>query len=80
MDIQNRFLPFIKSLTHDGLRTNHHVLFVGHGGLFQLMLPLVLTNIDDDFVRSHEIGHTECVIAELQAEGFPCRQWGNAGL
>src|SRR4030067_539877 len=65
LDIQNRFLPFIKSLTYDGLRTNHHVLCVGHGGLFQLMLPLVLTNIDDDFVRSHGIGHAECVIAEL---------------
>lgn len=80
MDIQNRFLPFIKSLTHDGLHPNHHVLCVGHGGLLQLMLPLVLTNIDNDFVRSHAIGHTECVIAELHAEGFPCRQWGNAGL
>src|SRR4026209_239921 len=39
LEIQDRFLPFIKSLTLDGLHTDHHILCVGHGGLFQLMLP-----------------------------------------
>ena len=73
VDIQNRFLPFIESLK----QTNEsHVLLVGHGGIFHLMLPIVLTNIDNDLVRSHGIGHTECIIAELSSDGFVCRQWG----
>jgi probable phosphoglycerate mutase len=74
VDIQNRFLPFIESLK----QTNEsHVLLVGHGGIFHLMLPLLLTNIDNDFVRSHGIGHTECIVAELHSDGFVCQQWGN---
>lgn len=76
LEIRDRFLPFIKSLTLDGLHTNHHVLFVGHGGLFQLMLPLLLTNIDNVFVRSHGIEHTDSVIAEQQSAGLVCLQWG----
>jgi len=76
LDIKNRFLPFIEALTYDGLHANHHVLFVGHGGLFQLMLPLVLTNIDDVFVRSHGIKHTDCVIAKQHSAGLVCLQWG----
>lgn len=72
VDIRNRFLPFIKSLKS---KSDEHILLIGHGGLFHLMLPLVLTNIDNDFVSSHWIGHTECVIAELHTEGFVCRQW-----
>jgi len=76
LDIQKRFLPFIEALTDDGLHANHHILFVGHGGLFQLMLPLLLTNIDNGFVRSHGIKHTDCVIAEQQAGGLVCLQWG----
>ena len=76
VDIQNRFLPFIEALTHNGLHTNHHILVVGHGGLFQLMLPLVLTNVDDAFVRSHGIEHTGCIIAEQQPAGPVCLQWG----
>ena len=75
-DIGNRFVPFIESLTHDGLSTDHHVLFIGHGGLFQLMLPLILVNIDDMFVRSHGIEHTHCIIAEQQPTGLVCLQWG----
>ena len=76
LDIQNRFLPFIEALTHNGLHTNHHILVVGHGGLFQLMLPLVLTNVDNVFVRSHGIEHTGSVIAEQQPVGLVCLQWG----
>jgi broad specificity phosphatase PhoE len=78
LDIQNRFLPFIKALTHDSLDANRHILFVGHGGLFQLMLPLLLTNIDDDFVRSHGINHTDCIIAEQQPAGLVCLQWARS--
>jgi broad specificity phosphatase PhoE len=76
LEIRDRFLPFIKSLTQNGLHTDHHILFVGHGGLFQLMLPLVLANVDDLFVGSHGINHTDCVIAEQQPVGLVCLQWG----
>ena len=75
LDIRDRFVPFIEALTLDGLETDHF-LFVGHGGLFQLMLPLVLMNIDEAFVRSHGIGHTNCIIAEQQSAGLRCLQWG----
>jgi broad specificity phosphatase PhoE len=74
IDIQNRFLPFIESIKHG---EDTHILLIGHGGLFHLMLPLILTNIEDDFVSLHGIGHTECVIAELQSDGFICVQWGD---
>ena len=76
-DIQKRFLPFIESLKRD---EDEHILLVGHGGLLHLMLPLVLTNIDNDFVNAHGIGHTECVVAELRADGFVCEQWGDIQL
>lgn len=74
LDIRKRFLPFIESLKNG---KGDHILLVGHGGLFQLMLPLILSNIEDDFVRSHGIRHTACVIAESLSDGFICRQWGD---
>ena len=77
VDIQKRFLPFIESLKQGN---DEHILLVGHGGLFQLMLPLILTNIDNDFVREHGIGHTDCIIAEHFIDGFVCIQWENIQL
>jgi len=73
LDIQNRFLPFIESLK-DGI--DKHILLIGHGGLFHLMLPLILTNIDNEFVKSHGLGHTEYVLAEYLSGEFICRSWG----
>jgi broad specificity phosphatase PhoE len=74
LDIRNRFVPFIESLKkgHEG-----DLLLVGHGGLFLLMLPLILMNIENRFVREHGIGHTECIVAESTMDGFICRQWGD---
>ena len=73
-EIQDRFVPFIESFKQTAVPD--HILLIGHGGLFHLMLPLVLSNIDDDFVSLHGLGHTECVIAELRSDEFVCRRWG----
>jgi broad specificity phosphatase PhoE len=80
MDISNRFLPFIARFTQDGIRTDSYIVLIGHGGLFRLMLPLVLTNIDQQFVHEHGIGHTTCIIAESHPEGLKCVQWGEVRL
>ena len=80
MDISNRFLPFMAHLTQDSIWTDSHMVLIGHGGLFRLMLPLVLTNIDQQFVHEHGIGHTTCIIAESHPEGLQCVQWGEVRL
>jgi len=75
LEIQNRFVPFFEYLTQIGSKEDH-ILLVGHGGLFHLMLPVVLKNIDNEFVRTHNIRHTECIIAELLGKELVCKQWG----
>jgi probable phosphoglycerate mutase len=76
LDIQKGFLPWIENLTHNDSYKDKYILLVGHGGLLHLMLPLILTNIDNGFVRLHRIGHTECVIAESVSGQLVCKQWG----
>ena len=77
LDIKKRFIPFIERFTQNGLHSQDHILFVSHGGLLQLMLPEVLTDIDHAFVRSHGIGHTQCIVAELLHDELACKQWGD---
>ena len=80
LDIKKRFIPFIESFTHNHLNSQNHILFVSHGGLLQLMLPEILTNIDHDFVRSHGIGHTQCISVELLHDELVCKQWGDTNF
>ena len=80
LEIKKRFIPFIQSFTQNGLHAEAHILLVSHGGLLQLMLPEIFINIDHAFVRSHGIGHTQCIIAEQKPHGLACLQWGNVQL
>lgn len=78
LDIQNRFVPFIDSLTQGNEDKN--ILLVGHGGLFTLMLPLVLTNIDHAFTTTRGLGNAEYVLARQGAGGLVCLRWGEQVL
>jgi probable phosphoglycerate mutase len=80
LEIKKRFLPFIESFSQNGSHEENHILFVSHGGLLQLMLPEILTNIEHAFVRSNGIRHTQCIIAEQRPAGLICLQWGDAKL
>jgi len=75
-DIRDRFIPFIEDLAYNSLYKNDNILLVGHGGLFLLMLPLILTNVDHAFAISHGIGNAEYVLAEQGQSGLVCLQWG----
>ena len=74
LDIKKRFIPFIESFTHNHLNSQNPVLFVSQGGLLQLMLPKILTNVDRVFVRSHGIGHTQCIITKRLSDELVSKQ------
>jgi 2,3-bisphosphoglycerate-dependent phosphoglycerate mutase len=76
LDIQNRFVPFIEELANASLAEDDNFLLVGHGGLYLLMLPLVLTNVDHSFATSHGIGNAEYILAKRESTGLVCVQWG----
>jgi len=79
-DIRNRFLPFIQELTRNSLNRDAHILLIGHGGLFLLMLPLILTNIDHSFAVSQGMHNAEYVLAEQSQNELVCLQWGESIL
>ena len=79
--VQQRFVPFIDRLIqrYRGRQTN--VLCIGHGGLYWIMLPLVLENIDMDFIAKHpSFGYATPIISELRPEGLICLEWNGIQL
>jgi broad specificity phosphatase PhoE len=75
-DVKNRFMPFIDRLIqqHQGADTN--VVCMGHGGLYWIMLPLVLTNIDTEFILKHRsFEYASLIVSELRSEGLVCLEW-----
>jgi broad specificity phosphatase PhoE len=75
-DVKNRFVPFTDGLIQQYQCTEAKLLCVAHGGLYWMMLPLVLRNIDTEFLYQQQgFPYTAIIVAELTAEGLVCVEW-----
>ena len=80
-DVQNRFVPFVDGLVREHSRADENVLCVAHGGLYWMMLPLVLQNVDTAFIaRQNGFGYTALVVAEWRREGLICVEWNGINV
>ena len=75
IEIRDRFVPFIERLVADYGESLANIVLVGHGGLYRCMLPLVLVNVDFDFVVNQPMGNTACIVAETRPEGLTWIEW-----
>jgi broad specificity phosphatase PhoE len=73
--IRARFVPFVRSLGSGPSRPAGAPLLIGHGGIYRLMLPEVLTNVDYGFVRDHGIANGGVVVAEDAGGRLVCLDW-----
>jgi len=81
-DVRKRFVPFIRQFSSAAAEPGsaQALVLVGHGGLFYLMLPLLLTNIDRDFPATHPLAHCSVVVADAGPDGMVCIEWPGANL
>jgi broad specificity phosphatase PhoE len=75
-EVRDRFVPFIDGLIQQYQDTEARLLCVGHGGLYWMMLPLVLRNIDTEFLYQLQgFPYTAMIVSELTPEGLVCVEW-----
>ena len=80
-DVKNRFVPFIEGLIQQYQRTEAHLLCIAHGGLYWMMLPLVLRNIDTDFLYKQQgFPYTAIIVSELTPAGLVCVEWNGTKI
>ena len=79
--VADRFVPFINNLVQKYAHTDANLLCVAHGGLYWTALPLVLKNIDPEFIVSHNgFDYTALVVAELYSVGLLCVEWNGVRI
>lgn len=74
-DIRDRFVPFVEGLVNQYGDDKVGIVCVSHGGVYWMMLPLVLQNVDHDLIAAHGLEYTSCVVAEWRPEGLHCLEW-----
>jgi 2,3-bisphosphoglycerate-dependent phosphoglycerate mutase len=76
LEVRDRFMPFIDRLIRQHKQSDANLLCVGHGGLYWMMLPLVLANVDVDFIREQGgFNYTGVIVAEVKPDGLVCMEW-----
>jgi len=79
-DIRDRFVPFIDSLVSQYGGTEARVVCVSHGGLYWMMLPLVLKNVDRELVSKRGLDYAACIVSELGPYGLVCVEWNGHAI
>jgi probable phosphoglycerate mutase len=74
-DIRRRFLPFVQGLVEAAGPAERSILLIGHGGLYQCMLPLLLTDIHFAWAAHQPFPNTAYVLAESRPGGLVCLDW-----
>lgn len=72
VDIQNRFVPFVEGILEEQEDGDVSIL-VGHGGVYRLMLPLVLVNVGQG--ADLFLPNAAYVLAEARSDGLVCLEW-----
>jgi probable phosphoglycerate mutase len=75
IEIKDRFVPFIENLLQEYGDSSYDLVLIGHGGLYQCMLPLVLDNVDVGFAMQHTLSNTGYVEAEMKDGKLVCVEW-----
>jgi broad specificity phosphatase PhoE len=74
-DLRERFVPFIEGLVNRYGSTEAGIVCVSHGGVYRMMLPLVLENVDDEMFARHGFDYTSCIVSEWRPGGLYCVEW-----
>lgn len=80
VDMQQRFVPFVNQLVAQYAGQTTAIFLISHGSLLHHMLPLVLHNVDRDFVAQHPLRNCACVCATVNQDGIVCTDWDGWGM
>lgn len=75
LDIRARFIPFINGLAQEFASTTSIIVLVGHGGLYQAMLPVIFDNIPFEQVYQTSFPNTAYALGEIRSGRLHCLEW-----
>ncbi len=74
-EVKHRFMSFIEGLIKEHAESPAVILCISHAGIYSIMLPLVLQNVDRDMISKYSLGYTSILVAEQIKSGLVCTQW-----
>lgn len=78
LDAQRRFLPFVRELMNRHANDTGIVVIVSHSATLGLLVPMLASNVPEDYILSHALPNTGIIKTELRDDRLFCTEWGGA--
>ena len=76
LDVQNRFVPFIESLIEGYKSKDLNLVCVAHGGIYWMMLPLLIKDLDIQTIFEHDgFDYATIIVSEWEEGGLSFCEW-----
>lgn len=79
-ELRARFELLLEALVQKYGDSEANILLIAHGGIFHLILPNLLNNVDYSFSREHLLENAAVIIAEYKHEQLLCVSWAGVEL
>lgn len=73
--LRERFTEFIAGLVDRYENTEAQLVCVSHGGVYRMMLPLVIKDLNTEKVAKQGFGYTSCIVSEWRPTGLYFVEW-----
>lgn len=74
-EVKHRFMTFMEGLIKEYTESPAVILCISHAGIYSIMLPVVLQNVNHDMISKYGLGYTSFIVAEQAKSGLVCTQW-----
>lgn len=79
-DVRQRFEPFVANLVQTYRDTNDVIVCVAHGGLYSMMLPMILSNITYETGSRYGYGYTCIIETQPNPDRLDCISWNGVKI
>jgi broad specificity phosphatase PhoE len=69
-DVKVRFMAFVDGLIQQHSQSDERIVCIGHGGLYRIMLPLVIQDLNLETFKRDWLGYASCLVTEWRSQGL----------
>ena len=80
IEVRQRFVSFVDGLIKAHTAPDTGVVCISHGGIYSVVFPWIMHNVNPAMVMKYGFGYTSLIIAEYKAAGLVCVEWNGTPI
>jgi broad specificity phosphatase PhoE len=75
LEIGNRLATILNTIRINYINNEGSILLVGHGGLFRIGLPSIISNLNYEFTEKYQMDYASLIVLSYKHNEYYCEKW-----